>query len=401
MPRATPLPDSPRTIDAFAVVALLAGLAQSTLAMFTEHRLQGAISLGLLVVAAAAYVSGRVGGERSRTAVVITACTALAWALVATPLMLLPLVLGLVLVRLDLGVRSALLAAALALVVGAVVLLGDETTGLGYVIQEAFGLALILYGIVWLAGIIADSYQSQHHSELVSAERDRALIDLEAAHEALAASVETEKDLVLAEERARAAGELHDGLGHRLTAIRLGLEFADRVWERDPAAAREEVRGARDATVEALQEMRVWVRALSPQPQARLGDAASFEAIADTFRGTGLTVRVTTDGLDAALTPEWSLFAHRLIQEGLTNAVRHGAASAVDIVVERDEHGLRIAVEDNGTGAVLDDVAAPPEGFGLRSIRERAERLGGTVTAGGQDAGFRLEATLPAKVLAS
>ncbi|MDO5504414.1 MAG: histidine kinase [Actinomycetia bacterium] len=385
----TPLPASPRTIDALALIALLIGAGQQALAIFTDYPVEGSVAAALLLVATATYLLRRSRGERVWSGWVFTVAAAGAWAFMATPFMLLPVVVGLLLLRLDHGHRAALLGAGLVLLIGAVVIMGIEGAGVGYVLREAVALGLVLYAVVWIAGSVADSYQAQR-------DRDEALAELERTHTALAASVETEKDLVLAQERTRAAGELHDGLGHRLTAIRLGLDYADRVFDDDPVAARAEVRTARDATLEALQEMRVWVRALSPGTHPEVGDAAAFEAIADTFRGTGLVVRVVTEGIDGLLSPEESLFAHRLIQEGLTNAVRHGRATEVDILVQRDVAELRISLRDNGSGADAVD-----EGFGLRSLRDRAAGLGGSVDAGSVDSGFALEAVLPRRVLTS
>lgn len=210
-------------------------------------------------------------------------------------------------------------------------------------------------------------------------DRARAVDDLGAANAALRAandelrrSAALERDLVLAQERARAARELHDGLGHRLTVVAMSLDFAERMHERDPARAWQEVHAAREQTAAAITHMRQWVRALHPAEVGHLADAAAFDAIAESFRGTGLDVRVEQTGPTRSLPRQVSLLCHRLVQEGLTNVLRHARAGQVLISVDFLPGQLRVRLRDDGVGA-----ADLTEGFGLRSLRERADALGG------------------------
>ncbi len=220
----------------------------------------------------------------------------------------------------------------------------------------------------------------------------------------LRASFQAEKDHVLAEERARAARDLHDGLGHQLTAIRMGLDLAERMRGRDDSAAWAEVSRSRDLSVVALDRMRVWVRALDPIPVHALTDAAALEAVAEAFRGTGLDVRVSTSGVDQPLDREKALFALRVAQEGLTNALRHAGARRVDLEVTHTDW-LRITLTDDGTAGRDDDAEATrsgdargepvTQGYGLRALSERARALGGSVEAGWTRAGFQLRVEVP------
>lgn len=220
----------------------------------------------------------------------------------------------------------------------------------------------------------------------------------------LRTSFQAEKDHVLADERARAARDLHDGLGHQLTAIRMGLDFAERVRGRDDEAAWEEIARCRDLSVVALDRMRVWVRALDPIPVQALTDAGAFEAVAEAFRGTGLEVRVTTSGADQPLDRETALFALRVAQEGLTNALRHAGARRVELAVDHRDT-LTITLTDDGGSSDAEPsdadpgVARPEQvqlGYGLRALSERARVLGGSVEAGWTPRGFRLSAQVPA-----
>lgn len=229
-------------------------------------------------------------------------------------------------------------------------------------------------------------------------QRDAALAELRRQQE-------VEKELVLSQERSRAAHELHDGLGHRLTLIGMSLEFAARMRERDPQRAWEEADRAQETAREALEEMRLWVRALSP---ARADDAqglAVLESIAESFRGTGMQVEVdVTSPEDPALTQEQALLVYRAVQEGLTNAVRHARARRVLITarpasVAGGAEGRGISLQlrnDVAADPALDGAISPEQaGFGLRGLHERAEALGGTLEAHRAGDTFDLTLTLP------
>jgi signal transduction histidine kinase len=173
----------------------------------------------------------------------------------------------------------------------------------------------------------------------------------------------------------------------------MGLDFADRMRTRDPHAAWEEVGRARDLSAVALDRMRVWVRALDPVPVGSLTGTAALEAVADAFRGTGLEVSVTTLGAEQPLDRERALFCLRVVQEGLTNALRHGGARRVDLVVDHAD-GLTLTLTDDGSAPETGD-AEVATGYGLRSLTQRATRLGGDIDAGWSPDGFRLRAHLP------
>lgn len=190
----------------------------------------------------------------------------------------------------------------------------------------------------------------------------------------LRASVDTEKELMLADERSRSARELHDGLGHRLTLIAMNLEYAQRIHATDPERAWTEVAGAREESRNALAYMRRWVRALNPPREPNLAGNAAFEAIADSFRGTGLSVTVSHAGREVELGKEASLFAYRLVQEGLTNVLRHSNADRVEIALQWGDGDIEIEMRDNGGPLTQHDETG---GFGLRSLAERARELGG------------------------
>jgi signal transduction histidine kinase len=256
------------------------------------------------------------------------------------------------------------------------------------------------------AAVSAILRDSLHVSETL---RDT-LEKLDAANADLRGRLDTDRDLVLARERERTARELHDGLGHRLTAIGLSLDYAARVD--DSHAARDELLHARKQLGESLDAMRRLVRAMHPVELSTLGNAEAFSAVAEAFRGTGIDIRVSIKGDDSALSHEHSLLLLRFVQEGLTNVVRHSNAREAELRVvvgsgagDGDEAlatAVHAVLEDRrgeapfASGTSFTSTTSFTEGFGLRSLRGRAEALGGTLDATRTARGFRLSLALPA-----
>ncbi|MGI5159558.1 sensor histidine kinase [Microbispora sp. CA-102843] len=205
------------------------------------------------------------------------------------------------------------------------------------------------------------------------------------------------RELAVAEERARMAAEMHDSVGHHLTVIKMGLENAERFRERRPEAAWAEVRQAKELTVEALADARRWVRALRPLAlDGRVGSAA-LERLAASFDGTGISVSFEVRGEERRLEADTELVLYRVLQEGLTNALRHARAEHVHGTLTFGDGQVALVVSDDGTGR--DDRARC--GFGLTSLADRARALGGTLAGGNRpDGGFELRAELPLGVRA-
>src|SRR5699024_11098719 len=151
--------------------------------------------------------------------------------------------------------------------------------------------------------------------------------------------------------------------------------------EIDPDAAWSEVATAETTAREALSEMRTWVRALSPVRDRDATGAAAFEAIAESFRGTGLEVVVDSGEHELELTPDASLLLYRAVQEGLTNALRHGHADHVRITlgIEGAEGVLRMVNDLDRSGLEHIPVGEAGFGVGLRGLADRARALEGWV----------------------
>jgi Signal transduction histidine kinase len=202
--------------------------------------------------------------------------------------------------------------------------------------------------------------------------------------------LERVRELAVAEERARMARDMHDSIGHQLTVIKMGLENAERFRERHPEMAWAEVAAAKKLTAEALVDARRWVRALRPLALDGAIGGAALEQLAMSFHGTGIDVRFSVHGEERRLDADTELVLYRVLQEGLTNALRHAKAETVTVTLEFHDDRVALVVADDGTGS-----GTP--GFGLTSLTERAEALGGTLRAGPREGGgFELRADLPA-----
>ncbi|MHA6625350.1 sensor histidine kinase [Pseudonocardia sichuanensis] len=199
----------------------------------------------------------------------------------------------------------------------------------------------------------------------------------------------------VAEERAAVARDVHDAVGHHLTAIRMQAAAVHHVVGPDalPPVAGRALAVIDDVAASAVTDVRAVLAALREPPMSSGAtlDAADVRALADRLSTPGCPVRVAHEGADAPAAVSHG--GYRLLQEAVTNAVRHAGASAVDVRVAQGRDAVTITVEDDGGGP-------PPgpdvEGSGIRGMRERARLLGGTLEIGPRHpAGWRVEARLP------
>jgi signal transduction histidine kinase len=162
----------------------------------------------------------------------------------------------------------------------------------------------------------------------------------------------------------------------------------------DLAAVRTTVAELRETVVNAVQELRALAVELRPKALDDFGLAPALERLVDTYsRRTGLEVDSHLAGLEPRLSEPVESALYRIAQEALTNIAKHAGASAISIVTRRDAERLTMIVEDNGTGF---DAAAPAEGLGLVSMRERAELLGGSLRVESTEHGTTLVVEVPA-----
>lgn len=178
-------------------------------------------------------------------------------------------------------------------------------------------------------------------------------------------------------ERRRLARELHDETGQALTSLLLGLK-AIRSAPDEAAAERAETE-LRDLVVRALRDVRALAVELRPSALDDFGLVPALERLAATLRErSGLAVAIEAGLPDERLPPELETALYRLVQEALTNVVKHADAKSVSIIVSRRDGGVSAVVEDDGRGFSEADVRA--DALGIVGMRERLALLGGTLT---------------------
>jgi two-component system sensor histidine kinase UhpB len=204
------------------------------------------------------------------------------------------------------------------------------------------------------------------------------------------------------EERRRIARELHDEAGQALTMLIVGLERGEQSMPGEHlAAARATVRRLRDLATQTLEEIRNLALDLRPALLDDLGLVAAVRWYARTCAArAGLPVDVALDGLDESdrLPPDVETAVFRIVQEGITNAVKHARAGRVWVGLHRDEGGLTVLVADDGVGLPPFEAANGDRGgrLGLFGMAERAKLLGGEIEIGPRPGGGTLlELRLP------
>jgi signal transduction histidine kinase len=204
------------------------------------------------------------------------------------------------------------------------------------------------------------------------------------------------------DERSSIAKELHDIIGHALATIAVRAEAADRVAAKQPEAAAEAIASIAVAARASLDETRRVLAGLRTADTAELApppDLASIERLVEPLREAGVDVALSSSGCEDHEPPAVVIGgAYRIVQESLTNAIKHGGPDtsvAVELRCGPDRLDVRIV---NSLPAVPDPVGVSmTPGNGMSGMAERAEVLGGTFGAGLTDEGFVVEATLPAR----
>jgi signal transduction histidine kinase len=209
------------------------------------------------------------------------------------------------------------------------------------------------------------------------------------------------------EERLRIAREIHDIVGHTLSAITVQAALADDLLDPRPAETRSALRTIRTASRGALRELKAAIgmlraggaEASEPVPVVGL---AHLEGLLEPVRCAGVRVDVRRTGDTRSLPAVVELSAYRIIQESLTNVTRHAHATLVTVAVHRQPEGLVIEVTDDGRGGSGADTerSGGSAGHGIRGMAERASALGGRLEAGpAPGGGFRVRATLPVQAV--
>ena len=204
-----------------------------------------------------------------------------------------------------------------------------------------------------------------------------------------------EAQRLVADERVRIARDVHDLLGHAVAVVTLHAAVAAESLDDDPAATRRSLETIRTVSKEVLHDLGDTVGLLRGDAATPVEPAAGLTDVADLVAATastGLDVRLEVQGDPRALPTAVEATVHRLVQESLTNVLRHARARTATVTLDHGPGELTVTVADDGTGA--GDV--PTNGHGLQGMRERVALLGGRLSAGNRDGGgFAVSAVLP------
>jgi signal transduction histidine kinase len=258
-----------------------------------------------------------------------------------------------------------------------------------YSISDATGSltsTYIFYGLAWLIGDnlrVRRAYTRELENRAARLDQDR---------EEMASQAVTE-------ERARIARELHDVVAHYVSVMVVQAAGARRIVDKDPDAAKGAIEAVETAGRTALAEMRRMLEVLRADdpgtgPQPGLGEV---ERLVETVREAGLPVELSIKGTACCLPAGMDLAAYRIVQEALTNTVKHGGKASARVSITYADEYVEIEAVDDGRGAAAQILTSTPSGgHGLIGMKERVALFGGVLEAGPVlTGGYRVYARLP------
>jgi len=263
----------------------------------------------------------------------------------------------------------------------------------GYLLRDMPGnviiLNLLLYVVTLLtAGRLQQMGQAIKAGESLYDDVRRYSYELEDARKRLLDYARQVEGVAQLEERSRLSGEIHDTIGHQLTGILMQVEATLRVLKIDPAQGQAMLESVRDNLSECIDILRRTVHRL--KPEATRSSPQSLQVMAEDFaRRTGVKVEFNTVGRPYRLPPSTESVFFANAREALTNAVRHGQARNILIVLEYGAAAAVLTVTDDGTGS-----AKFEKGLGLRGMEERTALAGGELLVDGTG-GFTVKTVIP------
>ncbi|MGW0530741.1 sensor histidine kinase [Streptomyces sp. NPDC003032] len=255
-----------------------------------------------------------------------------------------------------------------------------DGSGMAAVVAQAIGFPLVLWRFGYVARRTAELARQLKREQEERARRE------------------------VAEERGRIARELHDVVAHHMSVISVQAGLATFVFGSDPATARAALGTISGTSGEALEELRRMLRLLRAEdgedgdggaPEAPMPGLARLSEMVERVRAGGVRVELRVTGTARPLAPGIELCAYRVVQEALTNVLKHahGADAAVELAY-RKRH-IEVSVINDGQGVIQDRVRTG-SGHGLIGMRERAKLYGGTISIGPlSEGGFAVRLTLP------
>ena len=250
-------------------------------------------------------------------------------------------------------------------------------------IKNAFQSLNIVLFVLYLVLLV----QSQHHEKERIASLNKQLEEANVRLRAYALEAERTAET---RERNRLAREIHDTLGHTLTGIAAGLDACIVLVDTAPAVVKKQLEKIRETARHGIVDVRRSVKKLRPDDLEKLPlQQAIKKVIAEFSASSGVEIQLVELGWPEKLREDEEEVIYRIVQEGITNARRHGKATKVTVTCGLEPGRFYIIIADNGEGC-----AETKQGFGLRHMEERLELLHGRLRYW-SDKGFTLEATIP------
>lgn len=284
--------------------------------------------------------------------------------------------------------RWAVGAGAVVFVVSLYFRVRDDAPPLGYLLgyDAVSNIALIAAGIALGYSLRARRIRAAQQAEIAR------LTEAQIAREA---------ESRMQGERERISRELHDTLGHTMSVISLQAGVGAEAVGHDDRTVSDALDRIRTASTRSLQELRSMVRILrstSDRDETRsILSLSAVQELVDAARGAGVEVTTDITAASSDLSAPVDAAAYRVIQESITNIIRHAGATRAQVQVGIRDARLHISVTDNGRGSATDSGAKG--GYGMAGMSERVRLLGGSLTTRSlPGAGFAVEATIPARL---
>nr|WP_286673014.1 sensor histidine kinase [Anaeromonas frigoriresistens] len=229
-----------------------------------------------------------------------------------------------------------------------------------------------------------------HKTREEKEEKDKIYKELLKAHKKLKEYTEEVERLSKTEERNRIARDIHDDLGHNMTALIMKLEMTEHILEEDIEEAKNLLYSSKEMARKGLRDIRNVVETLR---RVDINNLKEIDNLIKEFSDhTNVKIYSQIDCSKIALTEEIEETLYKLIKESLTNSVRHGLASEINIEIKCTDKGIGFNIKDNGIGAVQ-----IKKGYGIRGMKERIEKLEGEISFKSND-GFEIKGFIPGEV---
>ncbi len=253
-------------------------------------------------------------------------------------------------------------------------------------LTAAFGLA----DVVMNGGLVSLGFWT---AGLYVRDRVRLAAELDETNQQIAEERDARAMRAVRQERARVAREMHDVVGHTLTVVVLQAGAARRLWGADRASALSALRTVKAIALGGLADLLHSLRSLETEPR-QFGRLDAIPAVIEMTKAAGLEVSLEMRAPEQALSPELEVAAYRVVQEALTNALKHSPKAQASVRVCCSDHALDLEILNPLHSP---DQPSPTGGHGLRSMEARVVELGGALDWGPHDGLFRVHATLPVR----